>query len=410
MIRLGSRLLLFFLPLWAACHRPTLQAPDAKVFGKKYFQAIKDTSEMGVLPFHSAIDSNWFVAFNREQDTARVIFFTPRSDTPHHVLTLRDRPPCAIKGLSFMDVNADGKYDMVLDILFDYGLGYRKKQTLVYEYPFDEFYTRPILEVQTYEEWNKVTAFDSLNNPTYVQSITYDASLRMASGQVSLEGLINGTHDLILQYAWDSLRREYHPFTEKNRLRWLRLKGKADGNPKGPKRLMQVESEHDGCAVFQLIDKNNRLVPVPPKVGAAMECAGHLSLSPNGRYLVFEDSAQSNLCVLDFNTGSVKTLLKYTETLEGISKPLWSKSGNSLAVVAINQEEYPENTRVFVYRPSGDEWPVRAFPVKVRYECEGDVCTAIPGVDFYFENDKALIYRTYKQELDERQGIRRIEL
>lgn len=401
------RFLVLFLLLACAtaCTPPELKPSAIRRTAAKHYPNLADTAQLGLTRFSPRPGTTWWVVYNRFPDTARLLFYRSPKNTPLYRINYYDKPPCAITNVRVADNEGDGSFDLWVELLFDYGVSYQRRETHLYRHPFDPDLLDEVLEVTTFETWNHVETFDTLDNPQYKNNIYFDAALLPAASGFTLEGTIAGKRDEILEYAWDSLLQRYVPAEERKLLRHPRVLGAANGVARGGKILRRVDPWRPECQTYQLLDAKARPLPLPAAVGQALECTDVAGLSPQGRYLVYEDSARAHLCLYDTEAKKTTVLLRYAAALEGVSQIVWSPSGKRFATVIVNHEELPDDTAILLFEllPDG-RCTLQKRPAKVRYDCAGHRCAAIPGQDFRFEGENAVRYRSYRQEVDERAG------
>lgn len=407
------RCLLFILILsTTACWKPKLSPAAVKLEAKKlFFKHLKDTSQIGILEFSSEIGKDWYVAYNIAADTANLVFYLNDDYIASHNLKFRTRPACVVDRVNFQDLTGDGLFDLIVGLNFDYGLTYHRHEVLVYEFPFQPERMRRIFECVTYQDWAKIPDFDAdSGNPNYNRVVENDAKLILRTGSIELSGTINYEPNFVLDWIWNDSVRTFVPTSARTMLK-MRERAEANGSTRGMKLLVPVRPDMMGCKSFQLLGRDNKIAPVPPEVDAALRCVGVVNISKSGRYLIFEDSIRAGLWCWDFEKQRLDNLYRYTDAVEGASNILWSPTSKSFVTVIVNQEEFIDNTRVLCFTFDKDGTiRHKSYDAKVRYDCQDGICQSQAGIDFYYKSDRELVYGTYKDETDERDGDRLLNL
>jgi hypothetical protein len=393
----GILLFLFGLFFLQACTAKELRPAALRLSAAPFFPHLPDTAALGVRSFSVDADSPWWVVYNQYPDTPQILFFRAPHYRPAHRIRLEGLPPCTVSDLRFVDPRGDGDWLLWLELFFDYGSTYRKRAVRLYRYPFRKRGHREVLEAVTLESWCRTDGFDSLDNPIIRRNTPFDATLIGYADGFRLEGTIDGKNDRVLWYAWDTLANRYLPFEQATTPVAKVSDQSAGGWFQGRKKLRKGEGLSPLCTSWMLVDESDRPIYLPELVQSSLRCSQVASLSPDGRYLVFEDSAAMNLSIFDFEKNQKTTLYRYAKTLEGISDFHWSPSGLHFVTVVINHEELPDDTAIlyFTVRPAGG-FSLEKKEVGIPFDCLGLRCTAAQE-DYAFDSENTILYRSRKK-------------
>lgn len=394
----------FFLMFFSACKKPPLTVETVKMIAEKIEKNWNDTTQLDVRVYNSSLDSQWFVVYSKVPDTMNMLFYLNNDVHFHHKIKFSSKPEGIISKLSFQDITEDGYAEMILELSYDYGLRYQRKETIIIRNPFDADYQEKIFETIHYERWGTIGDFDGSSNPHYVYQTDYDVKVELMPGKIVESGIIVGIPKRIHEFVWDSDSGKFVPSSEKESLQ-LMPRRPTDGSLRSAKVAIRVQPEREECNSYQLIDRQSKAVPLPAVADTALQCAGIFSLSPSGRYLIFEDIDKTKLLMWDFYDQKMVTLHQYVNATEGISDILWSPSGQKFAYIVVNQEEFQDNSKLYVVKPSsGGQFQKKAQNVKVQYDCSTGVCRARAKKDFWFKSENMIGLETYRLETDERKG------
>jgi hypothetical protein len=390
----GMLCFLYGLLFLQACTAKELRPAALRLSAAPFFAHLPDTAALGVECIAADAGSPWWVVYNRYPDTPQVLFFRAPHYRPAHRIRLAGLPPCTVSDLRFVDPRGDGDWLLWLELFFDHGSNYRKRAVRLYRYPFRKRGHREVLEAVTLESWSRIDGFDSLDNPIIRRNTPYDATLMGHADGFRLEGTIDGINGRVLWYAWDTLAHRYLP-SERENLPVAKVPDQAAGGLyQGRKKLRKGEGNRPACTAWQLVDASDRPVHLPEPVQSSLQCSQVASLSPDGRFLVYEDSLALNLTIFDFEKKQTKTLYRYAKTLEGISDIKWSPSGKHFVTVLVNHEELPDDTEILygTVRPDGG-FSVEKKEVGIPFVCLGQRCT-VAKEDYTFDSENTIMFRS----------------
>ena len=147
------------------------------------------------------------------------------------------------------------------------------------------------------------------------------------------------------------------------------------------------------CFEYEIHDQEGSIIETNEEIANKLKCLwGTLSFSPTEEYLLYDYPNQTtkyfDLKLFDLETKEANTLMSFNSTLDNLTCT-WHENGKGIACVAINQTDYPADTKIFYLEidETGQLAIKKNFPQKtgetVYYTC-GSNC--FPH-DFWFEGD-----------------------
>ncbi len=381
----------------SACSSPDLRPETLKLVASRQFPAAPDTSYLGVARFSEGTDKVWWMVYNRYADSPQVVFYrAPRYEVSHRIRFDR-LPPCEISGLRIIDPQNDGNWLLWLDLTFDHGTVYQKREAHIFRSPFESDDWQKVLETVTYEAWSNIESFDSLDNPLIRRRIGFDAALDAAPEGFCLTGTIDGLKNERLCFGWDDGREQFLPIAKEHLVRFSPSDTVGRAPNKTGLQIKKMDAWRVQCNTWSVLDRTGQPVALPDFLSKALECSDIASISPDGRFLVYEDSSRKNLCLYDFEKKRKKVLFSYPPSQTGISDILWSPTGKRFGTVLVDPSEYPEETSVLLFslKPDGHFSPLLK-PARVPFSCDAGRCFARPEEDYRFESESSFRFRNEK--------------
>jgi hypothetical protein len=121
------------------------------------------------------------------------------------------------------------------------------------------------------------------------------------------------------------------------------------------KDYMVLEKEYllaSGGTEYQLLDADGMPMAMPKGMDEKIQWPEALDMLPDGRTLLYADV--TGVGTYDPVTQKETVFMTFLEGTEAVSMLSWSPDGRKFAFVALNPNEYPEGTRVFVITLAGN--------------------------------------------------------
>lgn len=397
------RLIFFSIVLLGlyACENPYRGLTDfeIKAAAKERFLLLADTSEIAVVKVEASPGTFYKVAYNTQQDTGRIYFFDDYKREYSHMISFRKRGECTIEHVDFVDMNRDDLPEMLITLYFKRGIDFRRREFLVYSNPFKRETTKKVFDKVIFQSWGDILGFDSLDNPLRDFRYNNDAIVRSEGGDLLIEGLIDGVEGKCETWKYDLLKDTFI-LTEVYHHKKLRDESFVfNGDEKGKKQLVPITgSRPPHCNHIQVYDAKERPVFIPKNIVSSLRCTRFARLSPNSKYLIFEDSAKLGLSLYRFSDGKTQQLLSYSSSMEGISDLYWK--GDSFFFIAVNHEEFVQHTRLYICKPTSNGFNISYNDVKITYSCDDGLCHSVLGEDFSYDKG-VLKYVSYGNNLED---------
>lgn len=155
--------------------------------------------------------------------------------------------------------------------------------------------------------------------------------------------------------------------------------------------------------IYIIIDKEGKPIQLPLEIEKALISPTLCDITPSNKFLIYS-SYQKNINIKSYNfeKGEINFLMSLYKDLDGTSGIIWDETGNKMAFVNINQEEYPQMCKIFVLEiKEGSLVDKQKFDAPVFFHC-GASC--YPEMQhFKFINNKTIQYKRHEM-IDERPG------
>ena len=168
-------------------------------------------------------------------------------------------------------------------------------------------------------------------------------------------------------------------------------------------------SSYASCFVYEIHDLNGNVLDLPDEIKNALDCPMILEMDQRGEFLIYE--VDNTIFAYNFFRKEKIPIYSLPEDLDGVSSIAWNPSYTKFAFVMINQELFPETTKIVVIdwdkdklkskinnfelnKFDGEVFPKSIFDKKIRFSC-GSICTSVVGEDFWFLDNDMIKYVTY---------------
>lgn len=158
------------------------------------------------------------------------------------------------------------------------------------------------------------------------------------------------------------------------------------------------------CIAYKLIDDSYQVITLPEQVQLWMECPSLLRLSFDWRYLIGHDAEHLN--AYEFQTQKIIPILALADNSDGLSNLIWSPNGEKAAFVEVNQDDFPERTRLHIIDFSQRQPRyVRHFDLKINFSC-ASICFSTAWSDYSWKDDQTIVYGTYEAIPYDQEGVK----
>jgi hypothetical protein len=401
----------FFLLLlsFGACFAPPLKfrPEDVKERSLPRYLGLKDTNQIAVIKISENLDRHWYVAYNTEQDSCRLFFF--QTEKPREApleLHFPGKSPGKISKLLFEDITHDGENELILEIKYDYGLTFQGRDLIIYQHPFatEAGKRKIIFNFDLKRVWGQIDSFDNdFGMPHESFNVENDAQASYTEDMIRIRGTIQTKPKHALTYKWDEAIKQFKLISEEAMHEATEEEAHGTvGNFKGKKILTPVTSHEKDCKSYVLEDEAGHPIDLPKRIKQALLCSRVVGISPNGQYLVYTSMQNNRIELLDLDTDTEHTLLENYQAHEGVSEIIWSSGQyRALAFVAVDHENYPDNTRLVIYQIGRKgQNRQRYFDLPILYTCEqhSGFCAPVKDYDFRFGPGTSLLYRFQNTE------------
>ena len=167
---------------------------------------------------------------------------------------------------------------------------------------------------------------------------------------------------------------------------------------------MQVVSDEErgyaSCFVYELQNEDGSRVVLPKRVDEAFDCPFMKPLlSPDQTLLLFSD--EWGIKMYNFSRQKTALLLKLRHDKEGVSFT-WSPQGSRVACVITDQMNYPDKTKIFLFRQAGTKFKLTKIVSRaVQFSCGSHCGAELP----WFEDENTLRYIKYSPDFPEQQNL-----
>ena len=396
-------ILLFSLGFSTGCFEPPrkFMAKEAKEKSQFLFFEIRDTNDIGAVKVSENVHSHWWVTYNKIQDSCRLFMFhMERPHEPPIRMTFPHKRPGFFRSIHFEDLTSDGEYELLLEIKYDYGLVYQGTDLLIIQHPFSDSKRREVFNFPLERVYQAVDTFDAdFGTPHYNNRTEYKAKATYYEDIILLRGVIKGRNNHLLEYKWDDKTEQFRLLRDQD-LKEADEEGRHGHvalRRSGQRSLVQVSSHEPECKSFVLEDAQGHVIDLPHRIEEALLCTQVAGLAPGGRYLVFSDRRRRTLEFYDTENNESQVLLANLDAHEGISEILWSSGQQrQLAFVALDAEEYPENTRLFIYHIDlQGRLSRQTYDLAMNTVCEPHTgfCAPEKDYDWRFGPNNSILYR-----------------
>jgi hypothetical protein len=380
----------------AACNQfQGISDTNIKLQTFKLFNQLPDTSGIGITAYSDGPLRNWKIAYNVKRDSTVLYFYDMQMR--RLAFSYREpRPESYVKSLTFHDVTGDGESEMVLILDYDEGISYHRTELLIYDKPFDKKGIKLLLDVPLRQSWGQIEEFDTMGNPAYNRKVEYALEYVVNTRMVALRGTWKYKPGMFVEYTWDDGIDSF--VVRETQVQQSEIVPGA-GSASGKKSIVSIGQRRANCQSMRVLDAQKMEISLPENVEEALNCAGMVALSPDASTLYYEDKSLKQVLYYNFAQKTVNKLLDNATAIEGVSDPIWSRSGQTMAIVVVNQDEFIYDTRLFLKKSNG-KWAYK--DLKINYTCVAGRCAAQAGQDFRFDGENDIIYKPSTEEVERR--------
>ncbi len=155
--------------------------------------------------------------------------------------------------------------------------------------------------------------------------------------------------------------------------------------------------------IYVIIDNKGNQLQLPEEIQKALFSPTLYDITPDNKYLIYS-CYNKNIEIKSYNfeSGNTEYLMSLYKDNDGTSGIIWNETGDKMAFVNVNQEEYPQMCKIFVLEiKDGSVIDKQKFDAPVFFHC-GASC--YPEMQhFKFINNKTIQYKRHEM-IDERPG------
>lgn len=367
---------------------------------KRYYE--KDVSLSNIT---ATTGAKWIVAYNNSPATA-LFYMTPTNKNKIRPVEIPfiTRPMASIQGFEFQDVTNDSIAELFIYLHYDnpvdsFGYSTYAQEVVVFRQPFERKAVHEIFSFFLTKEYSRLLKFEENGNPIYEQKWQNRVNIKSNAKGIYIEGRVNYVDEQELSYTWNEILQEFDPPISKLSSKLPpKRPSNPKANPKTAKHIVQVLSANPSIAnSYQIKDSQGRILPLPSEIENYLDICTNISISRNGQYLILRSPKSQYLLFYDFYTQKIKRLVHLPPATESISNIIWSPSQKSIAFEVINQEEFSNNTGVYLIDIK--QFTYSRYDIPILYECDQNNCFFPKNNHFLFRNEQVIEVRHFKKDI-----------